>query len=185
MRRRSRGLSRLLLTVAVLAAILLALRQFGLIAPETGQFRAVDGDSLRRGDIELRLHGIDAPELHQECQRADGTAYACGREARSQLAKLVAGVELSCVVLETDRYDREVATCSDGDIDINAEMVRSGWATAYTRHGSDYLAEEQSARSARRGIWQGRFEQPEAWRNRHRDALVRGSMADEAASIHD
>jgi endonuclease YncB( thermonuclease family) len=97
----------------------------------------------------------------------------------------VAGVDLSCVVLETDRYEREVATCSTGETDINAEMVRAGWATAYTRHGSDYLAEEQSARSARRGIWQGRFEQPEAWRNRHRDALVRGSMADEAASIHD
>jgi len=183
--RRSRGLSRLLLTLAVLAAILLALRQFGLIAPETGEFRAVDGDSLRRGDIELRLHGIDAPELHQECQRADSTAYACGREARSQLAKLVAGVELTCVVLETDRYSRQVATCNAGNTDINAEMVRAGWATAYTRHGSDYLAEEQSARSARRGIWQGRFEQPEAWRNRHRDALVRGSMADEASSIHD
>jgi endonuclease YncB( thermonuclease family) len=171
--------------VATLAAVLLALRHYGLIAPETGQFRAVDGDSLRRGDVELRLHGIDAPELHQECQRADGEAYACGREARSHLAKLVAGVDLTCVVFETDRYGRQVATCSAGNIDINAEMVRSGWATAYARHGSDYLPDEQSARSARLGIWQGRFEQPEAWRNRHRDALVRGSMADEAASIHD
>jgi endonuclease YncB( thermonuclease family) len=184
-RRRPRGLSRLLLTVAVLAAILLALRQFGLVAPETGQFRAVDGDSLRRGDIELRLHGIDAPELHQECQRADGAAYACGREARAQLAKLVAGADLTCIVIESDRYGRQVATCSAGNTDINAEMVQSGWATAYTRHGSDYLAEEQSARSAGRGIWQGRFEQPEAWRNRHRDALVRGSLTDEAVSIHD
>jgi len=49
-RGRSRGLSRLLLTVAVLAAILLALRQFGLIAPETGQVRPVDGGSQRVGD---------------------------------------------------------------------------------------------------------------------------------------
>jgi endonuclease YncB( thermonuclease family) len=170
-------LSRLLLTVALLAAILLALRHFGLLEPEIGQFAAVDGDSLRQGDTELRLHGIDAPELHQDCRTASGIGYPCGREARNRLAKLIAGAILTCQIFETDRYGRGVATCKAGDLDINGEMVRLGWAIAYRRHGTAYLAEESAAKTTRRGIWQGPFENPETWRERHRDELTLGGVA--------
>ena len=185
MSHRLRALSRLAFTLALLAAILLALRQLGLLQPDTGRFTAIDGDSLRRGDIEVRLHGIDAPELHQDCVAGDGRSYPCGREARSALARLVAGQDLTCTVTETDRYGRDVATCRAGDVDINAAMVRSGWAVAYRRHGTAYLAEERAAKAAGRGLWQGPFEEPEAWRNRNRDSLSRGSMTGDRASIQD
>jgi endonuclease YncB( thermonuclease family) len=46
-------------------------------------------------------------------------------------------------------------------------MVRSGWAIAWP--GRDYQHEEEQARAARRGLWQGAFQRPEDWRrNRHK-----------------
>ena len=107
MRRRSRGLSRLLLTVAVLAAILLALRQFGLIAPETGQFRAVDGDSLRRGDIELVIctggTGIGPRDITPETLLALGIKpiAGIGELLRTHSAHIVRSAWLSRAVAGT------------------------------------------------------------------------------------
>ncbi len=168
----------------VIAAIaILAAREAGVLPDvrnsETGRFTAIDGDSLRKAQQEYRLHAIDAPELHQTCQRADGSEYACGREARQQLARLTGSGPVTCRVLETDRYQRLVAACGAGGASINDAMVRSGWALAYRRHGQDYAAAEAEARKARRGLWQGRFETPEDWRNANRDSLKRSSLLGE------
>jgi endonuclease YncB( thermonuclease family) len=157
--------------------IVFGLNRTGWFAPETGSFTAIDGDSLRKGEREYRLHGIDAPELGQSCTRADGSSFPCGRNARDELRKLVRGEVLDCAIRETDRYGRLVADCRAGVNDINREMVRSGWAIAYRRHGTDYAADERAAREARRGIWQGEFETPERWRERHRNDMMRGDAA--------
>jgi endonuclease YncB( thermonuclease family) len=182
---RKRPLPRTLADAAVflvlLSMLLLAARQGGWLSPESGQFTAVDGDSLRKGESEYRLHAIDAPELHQVCQNGSGRDYHCGREAQGALRRLVTGKPLDCLIHETDRYGRLVASCSAGDTDINNEMVRLGWALAYRRHGLGHIAAEAEARKARRGIWQGRFENPEDWRAAHRDGLVRGGMTEDAA----
>jgi endonuclease YncB( thermonuclease family) len=167
-----------------LAALLLAglaARQAGWLQPETGRYEAIDGDSLRKAGQEYRLHGIDAPELHQECERGDGSPYPCGRLAREELRRLVSGRTLDCAVRDQDRYGRLVATCRAGGEDINSEMVRRGWAIAYRRHGMDYNRDEAAARDARRGIWQGTFTNPETWRAGNRNRLTRGATADEPA----
>ena len=158
--------------------VLLALRQTGWLAPEQGTFIAIDGDSLRKGDGEYRLHAIDAPELHQTCSSASGADCPCGRDAQKALRALVSGHDLSCRILETDHYGRAIANCLQADLDINAEMVRLGWAIAYRQHGLDYIAAETAAKKARRGIRQGPFETPEDWRAEHRNSLVQGGMAD-------
>ena len=148
----------------------------GWFAPESGRFAAIDGDSLRKGEQEYRLHGIDAPELQQTCTGADGKPFACGRAARDHLRGLVKTETLDCDILETDRYGRLVAQCRAGALDINREMVRSGWAIAYRRHGTDYEDAESTARQAGRGIWQGTFETPERWREKHRGNMMRSDM---------
>jgi hypothetical protein len=51
---------------------------------------------------------------------------------------------------------------SAGPTDLNAEMVRSGWAV--TDGGRDHRRAEDEARVARRGMWQGRFRRPAEWR---------------------
>ena len=54
--------------------------------------------------------------------------------------------------------------CYYRGIDINAAMVRAGWAVAYKRYSNDYVADEAEARVAKRGLWAGTFQQPEKWR---------------------
>jgi|GEM_PF-6092718 len=65
--------------------------------------------------VQLR---IDAPELHQTCIDGRGADYPCGREARAALSDLVSGQTLNCLARDTDRYGRNVATCSIGVRDI-------------------------------------------------------------------
>ena len=54
--------------------------------------------------------------------------------------------------------------CYYRGIDIGAAMVRAGWALAYRRYAKDYIADEQEAKAAKRGLWAGTFQTPEAWR---------------------
>lgn len=162
----------------LLAAITFVARQAGWLPDETGSFTAVDGDSLRKDGKDYRLHAIDAPELFQTCERADGSAYDCGREARDALRRLIRSATVTCQVLDTDRYGRSVSECSAGGVNLNDAMVRQGWAVAYTRHGQDHSVAQDEARAAKRGIWQGRFQYPEAWRNANRQGLI-GSPEDD------
>jgi hypothetical protein len=54
-------------------------------------------------------------------------------------------------------------------------MVRAGLAWAFVRYSTAYVADEQAARAARRGIWQGETAPPWEWRARQR--LDQGIMA--------
>ena len=172
-----------LVFLAVVAMAALAARQAGVLPrmeqTNSGRFTAIDGDSLRKAEQEYRLHAIDAPEFTQTCRGANGSTYACGREARQQLARLIGSGLLACQIADTDRYQRLVADCRAGTVNINEAMVRSGWAIAYRRHGHDYVAAEADARKARRGLWQGEFEMPEDWRSARRGEFQRGSLMGE------
>jgi len=178
-RSRGRSLADALIFLAALALAALGADRMGWLFPQSGTFTAIDGDSLRKGAQDYRLHGIDAPELHQTCSGADGRDYPCGRLARDELRRLVGNTALACAVRDTDRYGRNVISCRAGETDINAEMVKRGWAIAYRRHGTAYADEEREARAARRGLWAGTFETPERWRERQRDGLMRGSLAED------
>ncbi len=179
MRRHWRRILRNAFVILLLAAgLILTLRQEWSGLDESGIYAAIDGDSLRRGDADFRLYGIDAPELHQTCGNRMGGDYDCGREARRALARLVAGRALACRELDEDRYGRKVVRCRDGDRDIGREMVKAGWAIAYLRHSADYAADEAAARAAGRGLWAGSFEEPEDWRNLRRNFLSGAAAAD-------
>lgn len=121
----------------------------------SGSAYVIDGDSLRVGSTEIRLVGIDAPELFQNC-RLDGKAWPCGRKAREALVAMSAGRALVCRIEGHDKYARALARCRAGDRDLNAQMVLQGWAVAY----GDYdLAEARAARR-KAGIWRGDFDLP-------------------------
>jgi endonuclease YncB( thermonuclease family) len=167
-----------LVFLAVLAVLVFALNRTGFIAPQRGDFIAVDGDSLRQADRDFRLHGIDAAELNQYCAGKMGADYPCGQEAKRALTRLVRGKALSCAILDGDRYGRNVVQCRVGSLDINAEMVRLGWAIAYIKHSTAYTDEEADARRNKRGLWQGTFESPEKWRRRNRNSLVDSDLGE-------
>ena len=75
---------------------------------------------------------------------------------------------IRCEERDVDRYGRVVAVCRAGGEDLNAWMVERGFALAYRRYSRDYVDEEASARSARRGLWRGDFVAPWDWRRGER-----------------
>jgi endonuclease YncB( thermonuclease family) len=52
------------------------------------------------------------------------------------------------------------------NLDINEWLVAQGLALAYRRYSHDYVAAEDEARAAGRGMWGGTFEPPWEWRRR-------------------
>ncbi len=135
----------------------------------SGTAKVVDGDSLEIGATRIRLFGIDAPEGRQRCAR-DSMDWPCGVEAANKLRSLIGGRAIDCVERDVDQYERVVAVCTTGATDLNAAMVRAGLALAYRHYSNDYVADEDEARSAKRGMWAGAFTAPWDYRHSHSDA---------------
>ena len=148
----------------VALSICLLLSASATRAELSGPARVIDGDTLRIGATQIRLHGIDAPEATQTCAAADGAVTACGALATRALAALTAGAQLSCTALDVDRYGRTVARCTSGGRDLGRAMVEAGHALAYRRYSTAYVGAEDGARQARRGLWSGRMQDPAAFR---------------------
>jgi endonuclease YncB( thermonuclease family) len=126
---------------------------------------AIDGDSLRTDGEEIRLMGIDAPELRQTCRDQRGKDWSCGRAARDELRRILARGNVRCARGEKDRYGRALARCSaNGVYDIGDAMVREGFALNFMDGG--YRPAENEARAAKRSIWRGDFERPAIYRER-------------------
>ncbi|MFN7000548.1 thermonuclease family protein [Elioraea tepidiphila] len=130
----------------------------------TGRASIIDGDTIEVRGRRIRLHGIDAPEKAQTCLR-NGWLWECGRDATAALDRLIGGRTVTCTELDVDHYGRSVAQCLLNGQDVNAWMVRNGWAVAYRRFSDAYVGAEAEARAARRGIWSSRFEMPESHRH--------------------
>ena len=132
-----------------------------------GGAKVIDGDTIEIAGRRIRLHGIDALEGSQRCRRADGTSWACGRDAARALRGMIAGGRVSCAVHRRDQYGRAVGTCYANGADLNGRMVRQGHALAYRHYSRRYVGEEQSARRARKGMHAGEYESPRSWRRRN------------------
>lgn len=138
-------------------------------APLEGSAAAIDGDSLVLETASghrtvIRLVGIEAPELYQDCRDTDGP-WACGRAAKQALAGLVAGRTLACVPCGHEGDGAVNALCRDGDGDIGAAMVRMGLATSHAFFSNALHAAQVDARRAGRGLWRGDWVHPQAWRD--------------------
>ena len=149
--------------ILALALLSIATTAHAQSAPIVGPAHAADGDSLVINDTRIRLYGIDAPELDQQCQR-NGVNWACGAEAKQALQDMVADRPVTCLPHSTDKHGRVVAICSDQYGEINVAMVELGWATAYSFHTDRYEAAQASAKAARKGIWDGQFTNPRDYR---------------------
>lgn len=130
-------------------------------------FRVIDGDGFHTGTESVRLWGIDAPELDQECTR-DGQSYECGKVAAAMLRVFIGSEPMHCTEVDRDRYGRTVARCEVGNgADLGGLMVAAGWAVDFERYSNGWYAHHQAdAESARRGLWAGSFVDPRDWRKR-------------------
>ncbi len=123
-----------------------------------GKAYVIDGDTLSISGNHIRLEGIDAPELNQNC----GTT-ACGQASRQTLIRLIQGKPARCEGNGHDKYNRSLAVCFVGETNLNRAMVEAGQAIAY----GDYRDVELQARRDKKGLWSGKFEAPQDWRREH------------------
>ncbi len=128
-----------------------------------------DGDTLVIDGKTFRLYGMDAPEYRQTCKDAKGADWPCGKAARSQLEAYVLPGSIICEPKAEDRYNRKVAKCASATVpDLAEAMVQAGLAISPAERGSAaYGDAEDSAKSAKRGIWQGSFDNPADYRVLH------------------
>ncbi len=152
------------LAAAIIAMLIVVSSRLERVATRNLSGEAVinDGDSITLKGERIRLRGIDAPEYNQTC-RKDGASYSCGRLSREALARLAKAGPVSCAGWERDRYDRLLAVCTAGGVDLNRRQVEQGWAVAY----GDYGDAEAIARRQKIGLWAGSFERPRDWRVEH------------------
>jgi endonuclease YncB( thermonuclease family) len=146
----------------------------------TGQARVIDGDTLALDDVRIRLHGIDAPEISQTCTDMRGAVWTCGKWSKAALDQL-ASEPVTCVQKDVDRYDRIVAACYVGQVDINAAMVAKGAAFAYAEYSTDYVADEAQARRLATGMWRSGVQAPSDYRKDKRTAQKKAQVLAEVA----
>jgi endonuclease YncB( thermonuclease family) len=94
---------------------------------------AVDGDTLRAGKVQVRLWGIDCPELGQ-----DG-----GEAARRETARLIEAHGLVCDLRDVDRYGRLVGLCrldGAGGPDLARLLVEGGFCRDWPRYSDGFYA---------------------------------------------
>jgi endonuclease YncB( thermonuclease family) len=159
------------LTLALLGGLALSATNAAISAPNevVGRASVIDGDTIEIGGKRIRFFGIDAPEGAQQCRDAGGKAYRCGQRAALALDEMVQGKTVHCDQRDIDRYRRIVAVCTANGVDLNAALVEAGLAVAYRSFSRMYVANEESAKRGRRGLWAGTFEMPWDYRpNRRR-----------------
>lgn len=143
----------------------------------SGRAEVVDGDTVVIGKVRIRLQGIDAPETDQICLDPSGERWTCGIAARDRLAEHIGSREISCTDEGRDRYGRTLGVCSLIGEDLNAWMVREGFALAYVQYSKSYIREDADARKGRRGMWAGSFIAPWDYRHRTKDTLILGAVS--------
>lgn len=108
-----------------------------------GRARIVDGDTIVINKVQIRLFGIDAPEID----------HPYGQKAKWALVSLCKGETVRTEVTDVDSYGRTVGKCylSDGR-DLSAEMVKVGLAIDWPKFsGGEYGSMETS--DARKKLW--------------------------------
>ncbi len=141
----------LALLLAMTVGPVVVARDFQKFSFEARVLRVKDGDSLiverlpMRRRTEIRLAGIDAPEL----------AQPWGIRSRDALRRMLSGKMVRADVHDRDRYNRLVAFLWLDRKMVNAQLVREGHAWAFDRYlpNAEIRAAQIDARKHRRGLW--------------------------------
>ena len=126
--------------------------------------RIADGDTIQvelgGHETTIRLIGVDTPELGDRHDRS-APPQPFAREAADFTRRTLKGQRVRLEFEPADRLDKYGRTLAyvflgDGTF-FNRELLRGGYARAYTRfpfrYRDQFRADETAARQARRGLW--------------------------------
>lgn len=119
--------------------------------------RVIDGDTIEiEGGERVRYIGIDTPETMDPRK----PVQCFGVEASNKNKELVEGkmVRLEKDITDRDKYNRLLRYVYVGDIFINLELVKQGFAYSYSyppdiKYQEQFVKAQQEAREAKRGLW--------------------------------
>ena len=134
----------------------------------SGIAKVTDGDTIRIEGKKIRFFGIDAPEKKQQCRKpwlnisfiSFSKNYPCGQISSDKLKKKINNKLLICKWSNKDRYKRYIAECFKDKINVNAWMVRNGYAVAYRKYSKKFVSQEIFAKKEKLGLWSGTFMMP-------------------------
>jgi len=85
-------------------------------------FVAIDGDTIRHGQLRLRLAGVDAPEL----------PTTKGIQAKRFLQNIIAKYPVTCIEIGMDKYQRLLVNChfirNGSKVSLDNELISNGMA---------------------------------------------------------
>jgi micrococcal nuclease len=124
-----------------------------------------DGDGMRvatpKGEVEIRMFGVDAPELGQRYGHAAMRWLCCHARGR----------EFDQRQMARDRYGRCVVDLVGLDgRRLSVRLLQAGmawWYRRYARDDNELADAEKKARADRRGLWQD-FDPIPPWDWRYR-----------------
>lgn len=123
-----------------------------------------DGDTIKIGSTNIRLDGIDAPEL----------AQAYGIQSRDDLRSLVNGQTVTVYYSKIDKYGRTVGSVFNNScVNVNLQQVRTGSAWHYKQYQceqsagmrSEFAVAQTAAEMSKRGLWTFSATSPWVYRN--------------------
>lgn len=151
-----------------------------VLPPAISPNDVVDGDTLRTTNgPDLRLWGVDAPELHQSGYRRDYSTVPIGAQSRNALSDFVSeGLPVAGSPVGTS-YDRTVAPFTVNGEDAGLYMARSGNAfvepdflKSDPEREFEYMQAQRLARENRLGVHGVYVERPSDYRHNALDYVV-------------
>jgi micrococcal nuclease len=119
--------------------------------------RVIDGDTVEiEGGERVRYIGIDTPETVDPRK----PVQCFGVEASKKNKEMVEGkmVRLEKDITDRDKYNRLLRYVWVGDVFVNLELVKQGFAYSYSyppdiKYQDRIVKAQEEARGAKRGLW--------------------------------
>ncbi len=112
-----------------------------------------DGGTLKAGDVVITLGGIKAHAAGATCKDAKGRVWACGKQARIALMRLIRGRAVSCKVPVSSTAKALTARCGVAGTDLSEWLVSQGWVKPEAPADTKLAEAADTARKKKIGVW--------------------------------
>jgi endonuclease YncB( thermonuclease family) len=119
-----------------------------------------------------RLDSSTLPPAEASCVDK-GESWDCGAAAWDIMDQYLDDPSIECrplIAIQSTATDFIPVECYGSGKNLNAWLIRSGWALADQKENALFEEEETLAQEEQLGIWRGGFEPPSDWRRSPEDS---------------